>query len=114
MNSQDLHPFDLNHLPTTAVEPADPERLVPNPAVKAKKRELEKVKAQLAKTVQDYGQDAHDNQEQKRRTMRGFKISHAKQGREIKKLQDLSREAGTGDQEAAWHLQSTGGRTQDP
>ena len=80
------HEFALDHLPTTAVEPADPERSVPNPAVKEKKRELGRVKAQLTKAEQVYGQKAHDNPEQKRRTVRGFKISHAELGREIKKL----------------------------
>ncbi|MCK5798845.1 MAG: hypothetical protein KAI47_16750, partial [Deltaproteobacteria bacterium] len=83
------HEFALDHMPTTAVEPADPERSVPNPAVKAKKRELEKVKSTLTKAEQAYGQEAHDNQEPKRRTMRGFKISHAKQGREIKTLRGV-------------------------
>ena len=76
----------LDHLPTTAVEPADPERSVPNPVVKAKKRELSQVKAQLTTAEQAYGQQAHDNPEQQRRTVRGFKISHAALGREIKEL----------------------------
>ncbi|MFN2219215.1 MAG: putative transposase [Anaerolineae bacterium] len=80
------HEFALDHLPTTAVEPADPERSVPNPKVKDKKRELGKVKAKLTKAEQAYGQKVHDNQEQKRRTVRGFKISHAELGRKIKKL----------------------------
>ena len=39
------HEFALDHLPTTAVEPADSERSVPNPAVKEKKRELSTAKA---------------------------------------------------------------------
>jgi transposase len=78
--------FALDHLPTTAVEPADPERSVPNPALKAKKKELGQVKAKLTKAEQAYGQKAHDNPEQQRRTVRGFKISHAELGREIKKL----------------------------
>jgi transposase len=78
--------FALDHLPTTKVEPADPERSVPNPAVKEMKRELGRVKALLAKAEQDYGQKIHDNSEQKRRTVRGFKISHAELGREIKML----------------------------
>jgi len=80
------HEFALDHLPTTAVEPADPERSVPNPAVKEKKRELGRVKAQLTKAEQAYGRKAHDNLEQQRRTVRGFKISHAKLGGKIKKL----------------------------
>jgi transposase len=80
------HEFALDHLPTTKVEPADPERSVPNPAAKEKKRDLARVKAQLTKVEQAYGQKAHDNSEQKRRTVRGFKISHAELGRKIKKL----------------------------
>ena len=47
------HEFALDHLPSTAVEPADPERSVPNPAVTEKKRELGQV-AQLAKAEQAY------------------------------------------------------------
>ena len=78
--------FALDHMPTTAVEPADPERSVPNPAVKEKKKEMGRVKAKLTKAEQAYGRKAHDNSEQKRRTVRGFKISHAELGREIKKL----------------------------
>ncbi len=82
------HEFALDHLPTTAVELADPERSVPNPAVKEKKHELSQVKACLKKVEQAYGQKAYDNTEQKRRTVRGFKISHAKLGREISRLRE--------------------------
>jgi transposase len=80
------HEFALDHLPTTAVEPADPQRSVPNPAVKEKKREWGRVKAELTKAEQAYGQHAHENPEQKIRTVRGFKISHAELGRKIKEL----------------------------
>jgi hypothetical protein len=80
------HEFALDHLPTTKVEPADPARSVPNPAVKTKKRELSRVQAELTKVEQVYGQKAHDNPERERRTVRGFKISHAELGREIKRL----------------------------
>jgi hypothetical protein len=80
------HEFALDHLPTTAVEAADPERSVPNPAVKEKKRELSKAKAQLEKAEQAFGQKAYDNPERKRRTVRGFKISHAQLGRKIQRL----------------------------
>ena len=80
------HEFALDHLPTTAVEPADAERSVPNPAVKEQKREVSKVKAQLTKAEQRYGQQAYDNPEQQRHTVRGFKISHAALGQEIRRL----------------------------
>lgn len=78
--------FALDHLPTTVVEPADPQRSVPNPAVKAKQRELGRIKAELTKAEQAYGQKAHENPEQKVRTVRGFKISHAELGRKINEL----------------------------
>ncbi len=84
------HEFALDHLPTTAVEPADQERSVPNPALKKIRRELEQIKGQLTKAEQAYGKKAHDNPEHKRRTVRGFKISHAELGREIKKLRKAS------------------------
>jgi len=83
------HEFALDHLPTTAVEPADPARSVPNPAVKEKKRELTRARARLDKAEKTYGQKAHDNPEQKCRTVRGFKTSHAELGREIKELREV-------------------------
>ena len=82
------HEFALDHLPTTAVEPADPERSVPNPAVKKKKRELTLAKARVNKAEQAYGQKAYENPEQKRRTVRGFKISHAELGQRIRLLRE--------------------------
>jgi len=78
--------FALDHLPTTAVEAADPERSVPNPALKEKKLELARMTAQLTKAEQAYGQKAYENPEQKRRTVRGFKITYAELGREINEL----------------------------
>ena len=78
--------FALDHLPTMAVEPADPERTVLNPMIKAKKKELARINSQLTKAEQAYGQKAHDNQERQRPTLRGFKISNAELGKEIKAL----------------------------
>ncbi|QTA83867.1 Uncharacterized protein dnl_62890 [Desulfonema limicola] len=43
--------FDFNHLCTYDVEPADLERLVPNPAIKEKKKELEKIKKEYEKNL---------------------------------------------------------------
>ena len=78
--------FALDHVPTTAVEPADAERTVPNPAVQDKKRALSQAKARVTKAEQRYGQQAYDNPEQKRRRVRGFKISRAELGEEIRRL----------------------------
>ena len=62
------HEFALDHLPTTAVEQADPERAVASPARKEKKRELNRVKAELAKAERAYGQKANDNRDDNHRT----------------------------------------------
>ena len=80
------HEFALDHLPTTAVEPADPLRSVPNPAVKEKRRELSRVKAELAQAEQAYGQHALENPEHETRTLREFKIIHAELGCKIEAL----------------------------
>ena len=56
----------MDHLPTISAEEADPERSVPNPALKDKRRELDQVEARLAKAEQDYDQKAHDNPERDR------------------------------------------------
>ena len=83
------HEFALDHLPTMQVEPADPERSVPNPAVQAKRRELNRIKARLTQAEQAYGQMVHENAEQRCRTVRGFKISHSELGREISELREV-------------------------
>ncbi len=80
------HQFALDHLPSTAGEPADPERGVPNPAVNQNKGELGRVKDELPKAQPAYGRHALESAEHKVRTVRGFKISHAELGRKIKEL----------------------------
>jgi hypothetical protein len=49
------HEFDLDHLPTPAVEAADPQRLVPNPARKTKNKERGAARHELARLKQAYG-----------------------------------------------------------
>jgi hypothetical protein len=49
------HEFDLDHLPTQAVEAADTERLVPNPARKAKTKEIGAVRRELGRLREAYG-----------------------------------------------------------
>ena len=61
------------------MEPADPERSVPNPAVTEKKRELGQVTAREGRT----GLRAAGT---RTRTVRGCTISHAELGRTIKNL----------------------------
>jgi len=50
--------FALDQLPTYAVEPADPKRMVPNPAKKEKKQELAALRSELGQLKQDYGESA--------------------------------------------------------
>ena len=80
------HEFNLDHLCTYDVEEADPERSVPNPAKKAMKKQLGKLERKLRKLEQEYGTNAFDNPERRRRTMRGFKISQGKLGKVIREL----------------------------
>ena len=85
------HEFNLDHLCTYDVETADPERLVPNPARKALKKRLGKLERKLKKLEQEYGTEAFDNPESRRRTMRGFKIAQGKLGKRIRALRKQCR-----------------------
>ena len=76
--------FALDALVTYAVEPADPERTVPNPERKAVRQQLAEARTTLQTLEQQYGQRARDNREGERPTMRGFKIAHAELGQQIR------------------------------
>jgi transposase-like protein len=69
--------FALDALVTYAVEPADPERSIPNPRRKALAKALTTHRAALKELEQTYGQQARTNSEAQRPTMRGFKIAQA-------------------------------------
>ncbi len=75
--------FALDALVTYAVEPADPERTIPNPARKAVAKALAAERAALHELEQAYGQAARTNSEAQRPTMRGFKIAQAGLGQQI-------------------------------
>lgn len=73
----DYHTFcDIHQL-------RDPVREVPNPARAQVDAQLSKAKARLECLQAQYGLQALANDEQTRRTMRGFKIAHGKLGRQI-------------------------------
>lgn len=57
------HEFDLDHLPTYAVEPADPDRPVPNPAKKEMKKERDALRRELGRLDQEYGKLARQGME---------------------------------------------------
>ena len=69
--------FALDALVTYAVEPADPERTIPNPERKAVAKALATSRAALKELEHAYGQQARTNPEAQRPTMRGFKIAQA-------------------------------------
>jgi len=83
--------FALDALVTYAVEPADPERTIPNPERKAVAKALTTNRAALKELEQAYGQQARTNPEAQRPTMRGFKIAQAGLSRRIAALEAKGR-----------------------
>jgi hypothetical protein len=84
--------FALDALVTYAVEPADPERTVPNPQRKALAKALAKSHAVLKELEQRYGAEALANAEAQRPTMRRFKIANAELGQRIRTHQAQTQE----------------------
>ena len=84
--------FALDALVTYAVEPADPERTIPNPARKAAAKALASCRAALRELEQTYGQQARTNPEAQRPTLRGFKIAQAGLNRQITTLEAQCRQ----------------------
>jgi hypothetical protein len=84
--------FALDALLTYAVEPADPDRTVPNPARKALRKQLAEARATLKALEQEYGHAAQQNAEGQRRTMRGFKIAHGALGQRIRAQEHACRQ----------------------
>lgn len=76
--------FALDALLTYAVEPADPERTIRNPARKALRKQLAEARTTLKALEQEYGHAAQQNPEGRRPTMRGFKIAHGALGQQIR------------------------------
>jgi len=79
--------FALDALVTYAVEPADPERTIPNPKRKTLATALALSRAALTELEQTYGQQARANPEAQRPTMRGFKIAQGKLSHRITALE---------------------------
>jgi hypothetical protein len=69
--------FALDAIVEYGDEAADPNRMVPNPQRKAIDKELSGARIDLAKLERTYGAAAFDNKEERRRTVRGFKIANA-------------------------------------
>jgi transposase len=76
--------FLLDALIDYQIEPEDPTRTIPNPERRALDKEMQAARANLAKLEREYGAAAAGNAEQRRPTMRGFKIAHAKLGKQLR------------------------------
>ena len=76
--------FLLDALVDYQVEPDDPTRTVPNPQRRALDKDIRAARVELAKLEQRFGAAAADNAEQRRPTMRGFKIAHGKLGNQLR------------------------------
>jgi transposase len=76
--------FLLDALVDYRIEPEDPTRTLPNPERRALDQEIHAARAEVARLEQQYGAAAADNAEQRRPTMRGFKIAHGKLGKKLR------------------------------
>ena len=76
--------FLLDALIDYQIEPEDPTRTVPNPERRALDKEITVARADLARLEREYGAAAADNAEQRRPTMRGFKVAHGRLGKQLR------------------------------
>ena len=76
--------FLLDALVDYRIEPEDPTRTIPNPKRRALDKEIRAARADLARIEREYGVAAADNAEQRRPTIRGFKIAHGRLGKQLR------------------------------
>ena len=76
--------FLLDALIDYQVEPEDPTRTIPNPERRALDKDIRTARADLAKLEREYGAAAAESAEQRRPTMRSFKIAHEKLGKQLR------------------------------
>jgi transposase len=76
--------FLLDALVDYRIEPEDPTRTIPNPERRALDKEIRAARADLVRLEREYGAAAADNAEQRRPTMRGFKIAHGRLGKQLR------------------------------
>jgi transposase len=77
--------FLLDALIDYQIEPEDPTRTIPNPERRALDKQIQAARADLAKLEREFGAAAAANAEQRRPTMRGFKIAHGRLGKQLRK-----------------------------
>jgi transposase len=76
--------FLLDALVDYQIEPEDPTRTIPNPERRALDKEIRAARADVARLEQELGAAAASNAEQRRPTMRGFKIAHSRLGKQLR------------------------------
>lgn len=76
--------FLLDALVDYRIEPQDPTRTIPNPQRRALDQHIHIARTELAKIEREFGAAAADTTEQRHRTMRGFKIAHARLGKTLR------------------------------
>ena len=77
--------FLLDALVDYQIEPEDPTRIIPNQVRRALGKEIRSARADVARLERELGAAAANNAEQRRPTMRGFKIAHGRQARSCAK-----------------------------
>jgi hypothetical protein len=76
--------FLLDALIDYQIEQEDPTRTIPNPERRALDKAIRAARADLAKLEREYGAAAADSTEQRRPTMRGFKIVQGRLGKRLR------------------------------
>jgi transposase len=76
--------FLLDALVDYRIEPEDPTRTIPNPERRALDKQIRAARTELDQIERKYGAAAADNTEQRRPTMRGFKIAYGKLGKQLR------------------------------
>jgi hypothetical protein len=76
--------FLLDALIDYQIEPEDPTRTIPNPERRGLDKQIRAARADLARLEREYGAAAADNAEQRRPTMRGFKVAHGRLGKQLR------------------------------
>lgn len=76
--------FLLDALVDYRIEPQDPTRTVPNPERRRLDKQIRAARLDVGKLEREYGAAAADNSEQRRPTMRGFKIAYGRLGKKLR------------------------------
>ena len=76
--------FLIDALVDYQIEPEDPTRTIPNPERRALDKEIRAARAEVTRFERELGAAAAKNPEQRRPSMRGFKIAHGKLGKQLR------------------------------